>query len=72
MREGRWQTAALLSDRARRAIRERLLAGEAVAALANDYQVPRAFVARLGQWQLFGDEPVMPRGLRRQNGGHRE
>lgn len=52
-----WRIAALMSDRARRAIRERRLTGESIADLAADYDVPVAFVTYLCSWQLFGDDP---------------
>jgi len=57
MNDDAWKTAALLTDRTRRAIRERRLVGEAVDALADDYGVPVAFVRFLCCWQLFGDPP---------------
>lgn len=50
-----WQHAALLKDRTRRAIRDRVRAGEAVAAVAQDYGVPVAFVEALAAWQLAED-----------------
>lgn len=51
----RWKTAALLTDRTRRAIRDRLKAGESARSLAKDYEVPLRFVMRLMEWQLFAD-----------------
>jgi hypothetical protein len=54
-RETNWETAALLKDRTRRAIRERLKAGESVASLAKDYDVPTKFVRFLGSPQMFQD-----------------
>jgi hypothetical protein len=56
MAEPRWKRAALLKDRTRRAIRDRHSAGESIADLARDYGVPKAFVAALCAWQLFGDK----------------
>lgn len=53
-----WQTAALLKDRTRWAIRNRAAAGEPVASIAEDYGVPEAFVASLCSWQLFADPAV--------------
>ncbi len=50
-----WRDAALMTDRTRRAIRDRIAAGESVASLADDYGVPEQFVTHLGQWQLFQD-----------------
>ena len=47
-----WQTAALLPERARQAIRDRVKAGEAQAAVAADYGVPDAFVSALVVWQI--------------------
>lgn len=57
-----WQTAALLKDRTRRAIRDRRQAGESIADLAADYGVPEAFVEALCAWQLFGDPAPAPGG----------
>jgi hypothetical protein len=51
-----WQTAALLKERTRRAIRERVAAGEPLAEVADDYGVPVAFVDHLMQWELFKEE----------------
>lgn len=51
-----WRTAALLSDEKRRVIRERLQAGESVRSIAEDFKVPEAFVAYLGQWHVGRDE----------------
>jgi hypothetical protein len=51
----RWRRAALLKDRTRRAIRERVSAGEAARLVARDYAVPLPFVRTLCAWQLFGD-----------------
>jgi len=53
-----WQTAALLKDRTRRAIRDRRSAGESVASLAEDYGVPDVFIESLCAWQMFQDDPV--------------
>lgn len=52
-----WQTAAYLTDRTRRAIRERRLTGDTVDSLAADYEVPCEFVEYLCSWQMFGDPP---------------
>ncbi len=51
-----WQTAALLKDRTRRAIRDRVKAGESLAEVAADYGVPEAFVSALTDFQLGADE----------------
>ena len=56
-----WKTAALLKDRTRRAIRERVSAGESIDAVATDYGVPVAFVEQLVAWQLFGEDAETPR-----------
>lgn len=54
-----WRTAALVKDRTRRAIRERITAGENHMDIADDFKVPLAFVSHLGSWQLFGyEEPL--------------
>lgn len=50
------ETAAMLKDRTRLAIRERSIAGESHASLAEDFGVPEAFVKALCDWQLFADE----------------
>jgi hypothetical protein len=52
-----WETAALLKDRTRRAIRDRHRAGESIPSLADDYGVPEPFVSALVAWQMFSDEP---------------
>ena len=52
-----WWRAAHLTDRGRRAIRARRIAGESCEALATDYDVPVAWVRWLCTWQLFGDDP---------------
>jgi DNA-directed RNA polymerase specialized sigma24 family protein len=51
-----WRTAALAKDRTRRAIRERVMAGENQMDIADDFGVPLAFVSHLASWQLFSDE----------------
>ena len=51
-----WRTAALLQDRTRRAIRERVTAGDSHASVAADYAVPVEFIVALCAWQLFADE----------------
>jgi hypothetical protein len=48
----RWQRAALVKDRTRRAIRDRIKAGESVRSVALDYGVPVAFVRHLTSWQM--------------------
>lgn len=53
----RWNTAALLKDRTRIAIRERHAAGESIESLAADFDVPEAFVSMLVAWQMFRDDP---------------
>lgn len=53
-----WQTAALLKDRTRRAIRDRATAGESHADLATDYGVPLAFVQALCAWQFSADDAM--------------
>ncbi len=50
-----WQRAALLKDRTRRAIRDRIRSGESAKSIADDFQVPIRFVKFLGPWQLFED-----------------
>lgn len=52
-----WQRAALLKDRSRREIRERLIAGEPIRDIARDYELPAEFIEFLGAWQMFGDAP---------------
>ena len=52
-----WQTAALLEERTRQAIRDRRLAGESIAALAEDYGVPEAFIETLCAWQFAAVRP---------------
>ncbi len=61
-RHNPWETAALLKDRTRLAIRERYQAGESIASLAADFMVPEPFVNALVNWQLFGDTaaPIAP------------
>lgn len=53
----RWRQAALLKDRTRRAIRERLRLGEPSAEIQDDLgiAVPDAFMRHLAEWQLFED-----------------
>jgi hypothetical protein len=51
----RWKTAALLQDRTRRAIRDRVNAGESATSVAKDYGVPVTFVTTVAAWQLFED-----------------
>lgn len=55
-----WRIAALSKDRTRRAIRERVKAGENQMDVADDYGVPLAFVSHLAQWQLFSDPDESP------------
>ena len=56
-----WQDAALLKDRTRRAIRDRIRSGESLQSIADDFDVPLRFVEHLRQWQLFSDGPEMPK-----------
>ncbi len=51
-----WREAALLKDRTRQAIRERITAGDPAHEVATEYHVPDAFVTHLCSWQLFGEE----------------
>lgn len=55
-----WKLAALLKDRTRQAIRERMRAGDAADAVAADFGVPLEFVELLSSWQLFEDQAVGP------------
>lgn len=50
-----WRRAALLKDRTRRAIRERVRAGEDAVGVAHDFNVPLQFVTILASEQLFED-----------------
>lgn len=59
----KWQRAAYQKDRTRRAIRERLLAGESAEDIAQDFELPIEFVQFLGLWQLDGDRPQPPSSL---------
>lgn len=47
-----WKRAALLKERTRTAIRERVRNGESSATVADDYGVPVAFVELISSWQL--------------------
>lgn len=51
-----WKLAALLKDRTRRAIRDRVRAGESAASVADDYGVPVQFVEVVASWQIFEDD----------------
>lgn len=55
-----WRRAALLKDRTRTAIRERVTAGENHLSIADDFGVPLAFMSHLVAWQLFA-EPAEPK-----------
>ena len=52
-----WREAALLKDRTRRAIRERVRAGESLEDVAKDYGVPVDFVKVLSEWELVEEGP---------------
>lgn len=60
-RQASWETAALLMDRTRQAIRDRHRAGESDESLAEDYGVPVDFVKVLCAWQLFSDDQCSSR-----------
>lgn len=51
-----WKRAALLKNRTRTAIRERVRNGESSATVAEDYGVPVAFVDGITSWQLNDTE----------------
>lgn len=51
-----WKQAALLKDRTRRAIRDRVRAGEQARSVAKDYDVPVTFVQHMKNWQMSEDE----------------
>ena len=55
-----WKIAALLKDRTRRNIRERVRAGEPALLVAEDYGVPIQFVEVIASWQMFEDESTPP------------
>lgn len=55
-----WKRAALLKDRTRRAIRDRVRAGEQARSIAKDYDVPVTFVQHMKNWQLFEEDSTYP------------